>query len=347
MKISSSMVDLYAASRSREKITYEETQLLPERQPAIPEEPENRFSDWATSSSQLNALKKTDQVDEKIYEISEEDYQKIKLLEKILSALTGKKVQFVLPKGIRAKGDGRRAHGQGGQGEQNVSAPKVMAMVPYKRVNVTYEHKQSMDFKASGQVTTEDGRTIDFDMRVLSKSQTSIQREEVYSKLQEVTDPLAITYDGSMPALTKDKYAFDLDFDGTSDQVSFLTKGSGFLSLDLNENGQIDDGRELFGPSSGNGFGELSAYDGDDNGWIDENDAVFDKLRIWEKDEQGNDVLLALGEVGIGAIYLGHVATDYVLGGSPLSMDGRVSGTGIFLKESGQAGMVSHIDLAL
>ena len=41
-------------------------------------------------------------------------------------------------------------------------------------------------------------------------------------------------------------------------------------ALDINEDGKINDGKELFGTASGNGFGDLAAYDQDNNGWIDE-----------------------------------------------------------------------------
>jgi hypothetical protein len=43
--------------------------------------------------------------------------------------------------------------------------------------------------------------------------------------------------------------------------------------------GRIDSGSELFGPATGSGFGELAALDGDGNGWIDENDDAFARLR--------------------------------------------------------------------
>lgn len=57
-------------------------------------------------------------------------------------------------------------------------------------------------------------------------------------------------------------------------------RGSGFLALDRNQNGVVDDGSELFGTQSGDGFAHLALYDQDSNGWIDANDPVFDKLRI-------------------------------------------------------------------
>ncbi|NLX64607.1 MAG: hypothetical protein GX022_07535 [Clostridiaceae bacterium] len=119
------------------------------------------------------------------------------------------------------------------------------------------------------------------------------------------------------------------------------------MALDRNNNGIIDDGSELFGPQSGNGFGELAFYDEDQNGWIDENDEIFYKLRIWTLDEKGNKILLALGQVGIGAIYLGNIRSEYGLKTSGNSSLGQIRSTGIFLKENGQVGTIQHVDLVI
>lgn len=45
---------------------------------------------------------------------------------------------------------------------------------------------------------------------------------------------LVINLNNSAPGLTNQTYSFDIDNDGTMNQISFVTGGSGFLSLDLN-----------------------------------------------------------------------------------------------------------------
>lgn len=79
---------------------------------------------------------------------------------------------------------------------------------------------------------------------------------------------------------------FDLDCDGKEEEISSLGKGSGFLALDKNGDGIINDGTELFGTKSGDGFADLAEYDEDGNGWIDEDDGIFSQLRIWTKNEK-------------------------------------------------------------
>lgn len=160
-------------------------------------------------------------------------------------------------------------------------------------------------------------------------------------------DPLVINLKSTSAGLSEEKFNFDLDADGKTEQVSFLSQGSGFIALDINNDGTINDGNELFGTRTGDGFVELAAYDGDNNGWIDENDSIYEKLCIWTKDENGNDQLFALGQKGIGAIYLGNVDTNYSLKNSNNDTDGQIMKTGIYLHEGGYAGTIQHVDIAI
>jgi hypothetical protein len=165
--------------------------------------------------------------------------------------------------------------------------------------------------------------------------------------MQKLVDPLVINFDASSAELSNTKFSFDLDCDGKSDQISRLSKGSGFLALDKNNDGQINDGSELFGTKSGDGFADLATYDTDKNGWIDSGDEIYDKLRIWTMDEKGNNQLVGLGEKGIGAVYLGNVNTDYYLKSSDNDLNGMIRQTGVFLRENFTAGTIQHVDFAL
>ena len=157
--------------------------------------------------------------------------------------------------------------------------------VEYEFHEAHYE-KQNMSFAAQGTVKTSDGREINFNVQ-LNMSREFASRTDISLRAGDAVkvDPLVINFGGGVPNLTDKKFSFDLDNDGSSEQISFVTQGSGFLALDLNNDGTINNGSELFGPQSGNGFSELAEYDGDGNGWIDENDDIYDKLRIWTKDE--------------------------------------------------------------
>jgi hypothetical protein len=147
--------------------------------------------------------------------------------------------------------------------------------------------------------------------------------------------------------LTHTKFSFDIDADGRNDQIAFTKPGSGFLALDRNSDGKINDGTELFGALTGDGFSELADFDTDNNNFIDENDSIYDKLRIWQKDDDGRDRLLALGQTGIGAIFLGSIVSPFDIKTHDNILLGRVKSTGIFLRENGSAGSMQQIDLVV
>ncbi len=204
-------------------------------------------------------------------------------------------------------------------------------------------------FSTVGKVKTADGRTIDFNMN-LNMSRTFT---ETYASISEgipyiLTDPLVLNLDNAPDTISDQQWLFDLDGDGQTEMISELSNGNAFLALDRNGNGTIDNGKELFGATTGNGFAELSAFDEDGNGWIDENDSIYDSLKIWRKDNSGKDILTGLKESDVGAIYLGAVNTEFehknVTGNEPLAV---VRQSGFFLHEStGAAGLMQQIDFA-
>jgi hypothetical protein len=160
-------------------------------------------------------------------------------------------------------------------------------------------------------------------------------------------DPLVINYGGTAASLMGERFLFDLTMDGNMDSIAILGEGSGFLAIDRNGDGKINDGSELFGPSTGCGFSELRKYDTDGNGWIDENDEIFDKLVVWRRDINGNDIVYTLRELGIGAIFLGDITTEFSFKGETNQTLGVMRSTSFFLKQCGDAGTLSHIDLML
>lgn len=211
----------------------------------------------------------------------------------------------------------------------------------------TYYEEEHTGFSAMGAVKTADGRTIDFKIDVaMSRSFEMTFRREIEQVKQAMKDPLVINFDASAAQVKDQKFFFDLDGDGREEEISTLESGSGFLALDKDGDGRIGNGSELFGTGSGDGFRDLAAYDEDGNGWIDENDEVWSKLKIWAKDEFGSDVLYRLADKNIGAIYLGNTDTEYSLIGRTGRTDGMIRRTGIFLYENGLAGTVQHVDLA-
>lgn len=220
--------------------------------------------------------------------------------------------------------------------------------------SITFEHFQSeyeeTTFSGKGIVKTSDGREIDFNIDVtMSRSMENYAKVTgTYESIgMKFIDPLVINLDSAPADISDQKFYFDLDCDGTDDEISMLGTGSGFLALDLNEDGRINDGSELFGTKSGDGFKDISRYDEDGNGWIDEADSVFDKLKIFAFNEDGSESLYTLKDKGVGAIYLGSRETEFSVNNQENITNAQVRRTGLFLYESGMAGTMQHIDMAV
>lgn len=205
---------------------------------------------------------------------------------------------------------------------------------------------ETLQVSAQGVVQTADGQQISFNLQLemsrtfVQTSSTSIREGDAVRK-----DPLVINFGGTGAELTDTQFAFDLNADGQQENIAFVAGGSGFLALDKNNDGKVNDGTELFGPRSGDGFADLAKYDEDGNQWIDENDAVYSQLRVWQRDASGQDSLTSLAQSGVGALYLGRVASPFSVNTAANQTLGQIRSTGLFLYESGLAGSLQQVDL--
>ncbi len=82
------------------------------------------------------------------------------------------------------------------------------------------------------------------------------------------------------------KVMFDMNADGTRDRTGWITADEGFLVLDRNGNGIVDDASEMFSeytsPKANSGFRALAAYDSNGDRYVDKwNDKIFNKLQLW------------------------------------------------------------------
>ena len=141
--------------------------------------------------------------------------------------------------------------------------------------------------------------------------------------------PLVLDLDGNGIIDTTNAWSepvfFDIDADGLLEATGWPSPytGEGLLAIDLDHNGLIDSGRELFGDSTilptgetaSDGFEALASYDepemgGNRDGLIDHSDLVWHHLRIWVDENldgtsQRKEVrpLSALNVVGLSLLY--------------------------------------------
>lgn len=232
----------------------------------------------------------------------------------------------------------------------------------------TYSELEETSFAATGKVVTSDGRELSFGVNIgMSRSFSTYYAENIEMASFSLCDPLVLNFDTNMTELSDMTFYFDIDGDGEKEEISQLGKNSGYLALDRDDNGTIDDGSELFGTVSGDGFADLAAYDDDGNGWIDENDAIWSRLKVWSMNEDGSSTLYRLSDKGVGAICLQRVNTEFTLqngadaakesyavsdtysvtrSADNVRTQGVIRSTGLFLYENGTVGTLQHVDVA-
>lgn len=270
------------------------------------------------------------------------------LIRSMIEALTGRKIRIFDQSTLSLK-ENQTVSLQSNPSARPAEGATSGAGAEYN-YHYAYSESEQTSFAASGVVKTADGQTIKFDLQLAmsrSYSEESNINVQIGAPEAKKKDPLVINFGGTAAQLTDTRFEFDLDADGTAENINFVRPGSGFLVFDKNQDGKANDGSELFGPKTGNGFNELAALDDDRNGWIDENDAAYQNLRVWTKDAKGEDQLLTLQEANVGAIALAHVATPFDLKDKNNQLQGQIRSSGIYLQENGNVGSVQQIDLTV
>ena len=131
-------------------------------------------------------------------------------------------------------------------------------------------------------------------------------------------DPLVLDFDkdGFETVSADSGVYFDEDAKNLVEKTAWVSPDDALLAIDINGNGIIDDGTELFGnstkmPDGSNatgGFKALSQYDSNSDGVIDEKDSAYDKILVW-RDINGDGIsqkseLYHLRDLGIKSISL-------------------------------------------
>lgn len=263
--------------------------------------------------------------------LSEKDKAKLKLIKAILEKLTGRKVKLLLL-------EISESH----ENVERTDSNNIQVGVMYER-NLYERESEAVSFSTRGYVETRDGRRIEFEIN-FHLSRKFEQSELIRFMAGNLQDPLILKLDDAPLEFSDRKLTLDINFDGVLDEIR-LARNAGLLMLDLNENGQLDDAHELFGPSTGQGFLELARYDADKNNWIDENDTVFAKLKLLIADTS-NTKLVSLSEANVGAIYLGFVKTPFSLYDG-VEIAGKLNSTGIYLTNDGHAKTIHQVDLKI
>ena len=169
-------------------------------------------------------------------------------------------------------------------------------------------------------------------------------------------DPLVLDLDGDGLELVgaNGNILFDHNADGIKTGTGWAGRDDGFLVRDLNGNGTIDTGRELFGVDTiksdntlaTQGFDALKDLDSNADGQITSADAAYGELKIWQDINQDgisqSTELKTLAERGITSIGLNGTNTGPQAGQT--INNNRVALSTTFT-QNGQTKTVGAIDL--
>ncbi|ACB93000.1 calcium-binding protein [Xylella fastidiosa subsp. fastidiosa] len=184
--------------------------------------------------------------------------------------------------------------------------------------------------------------------------------KDLFDQIRRFTprrDPLVLDLDGDgIETVAAGKHIlFDHDGDGIKHASGWVKPDDGFLVLDRNGNGRIDDGSELFGADTvlanghkaTSGFEALRDLDSNGDGLFDAADARFTDVRVWrdlnqDGQSQANE-LFTLSSLGIASITLTPTNTEDVDLGNGNLIDNR----GTYTRTDGRTGVVGDLQLGL
>ncbi|MCO6517691.1 calcium-binding protein [Snodgrassella sp.] len=166
----------------------------------------------------------------------------------------------------------------------------------------TYYGGGNKYYWAGGDLIVNDGLRVknfkngDLNIRLREKNDTRPDIKEA----EDIRSPIVIDMNGDgVKTSAKGQHVyFDHDGNGFAENTGWVDSHDALLVLDRNQNGQIDDGRELFGSNtllaSGkkakNGFEALAEFDENHDGVIDAADSVWSKLQLWQDKNQNGVV---------------------------------------------------------
>ena len=154
------------------------------------------------------------------------------------------------------------------------------------------------------------------------------QLRDPFNQANHTVSPLVLDLDGDgiETTLLANGTHFDHDGNQFSEQTAWVGKDDGLLVRDVNGNGTIDNGSELFGNNTmlanGNkatdGFAALADLDSNQDGIINQQDTQFNSLQIWQDNNQDGTTqageLKSLNQAGIQSLNLSHIISTQLDG---------------------------------
>jgi len=208
-------------------------------------------------------------------------------------------------------------------------------------------HEQHLNYQVQGVFNVNDQElSLDYNF-ALSSEQVSYSKIEVSAAA--LKDPIIVQFGSQGLGNIKGQQDFAINQDNTLDSLPIFSGDVGYLVYDKNNNQQADNGNELFGPTTGQGFTELAQLDSNNNGFIDPDDQQFEQLYLWQPNGDIDQIeqLLSLAEAKIQAISLSAISTPFDFYDQQGEIQAQLRLSSFAISESGNGRGVHQIDVRI
>ena len=207
-----------------------------------------------------------------------------------------------------------------------------------------YYEAETTNFAASGNITLSSGEQAEFSFSMAYSREYESYSEQVL-RVEELQDPLIIKFSDKPMSLSNETMEFDLNMDGELDNIATLSEGAAFIAIDKNNNGIIDDGRELYGANTGDGFAELAQFDDNQDGYINSKDEIFSQLLVWQPGTENE--LSKLSDSSVDTLVLQTVNTEFTFKDANNNTLGQMRKSSVYANSDGTVGALHQVDLRI
>jgi hypothetical protein len=188
---------------------------------------------------------------------------------------------------------------------------------------------------------TQDLATFDMAQQLAFNSDAIAAMSTAQINALLLASPIVLDLDGDGVRTTSADQGvqFDVLGDGQVAKFGWVSSTDGFLVVDRNSDGIINDGRELFGSGTrladgrraADGFAALAEFDSDKDGDVDANDANFNQLKVWVDGDQDGITdageLKTLAELQIASLQVAATKSNEVDNGNALALQSNFTKT--------------------
>jgi len=214
-------------------------------------------------------------------------------------------------------------------------------------VEIWQSHEQNLNYQVQGKFNVNGQKlTLNYSLSLSSKS---ISYSKIEMSAAALKDPLLVQFGEQGLGDIKGQKDFAINQDNVLDELPIFSGDVGYLVYDRNNNQQADDGSELFGPKTGQGFVELAQLDSNKNGFIDVEDQHFDQLYLWQPSDGNNptEQWLSLKDAKIQVISLSAINTPFDFYDQQGNIQAQLRQSSFAIDESGLGRGVHQVDVRI